>query len=167
MLKTTSPLAIETKAKRGFGLIDVSLGIIAGIGLLVGAVILFQQVSTNNAVSEVTRNSVSISSEVRSAARNLPTFAQLPGVDAEGDVDGTAADNGGNIAISAFGLEPALTSGVSATAADQTFTLRFAGLSERACNRAAVAKDNLGANVDTATCTATGGIGTLAVTYNR
>lgn len=174
MLKTTSPLAIETKAKRGFGLIDVSLGIIAGIGLLVGAVILFQQVSTNNAVSELTRNSVSISSEIRAAARNMTNFGGLPGADTDGVATGDAASaQDGRIALASFGLEPALTANVRAETTgtgDSQFELDFGGLSARACNRAAVTPANLGANVASAICVDTdssGSVDTLRVTYNR
>lgn len=163
MKNTTSPMAIAMKSKRGFGLIDVSLGIIAGIGLLVGAVILFQQVNTNNAVSEVTRNAVTISSEIRSAARALPNFTAL-------DTTATPPTAGdpwpnGTIAVANLGLEPGMTSGVSiaTVGADDHFTLTFAGLPERACNRAALSSGNLGANVVSAACTA----GDLVVTYRR
>lgn len=155
MKNTTSSLAIAAKTKRGFGLIDVSLGIIAGIGLLVGAVVLFQQVTTNNAVSEVTRNAVSISSEIRAAARNLPSFDDL------------AVDPGTNdeIVLTNFGLEPALINNpaVTAEADDQSFTLSFAGLSQRACDRAAVTPGNLGTNVTSAACAT----GVLNIVYAR
>lgn len=162
MLNTTSKIALGAKAKRGFGLIDVSLGIIAGTGLLVGAVILFQQVTTNNAVSELTRNSVSISSEIRSAARNLGSFDELSaGWDATA---GTSTDD--EIVLTSFGLEPALIQGVEAEADDNQFTLTFTGLTTRACNRAAVSAGNLGANVD-AVDNAACATGELSVTFNR
>lgn len=161
MLTTTSKMAIAAKAKRGFGLIDVSLGIIAGIGLLVGAVVLFQQVTTNNAVSEVTRNAVSISSEIRSAARNLASFDDLatdPGTDDE-------------IVLANFGLEQALLSNpaVAAEADDQEFTLTFTGMTDRACQRAAVTPANLGTNFSDAACTVASGTGPseLEITYTR
>lgn len=128
--------------KRGFGLIDVSLGIIAGIGLLVGAVILFQQVSTNNAVAEVTRNAASISSEIRAAARNLDSFDDLPAT-------GAAPDR--LITLAQFGLETAILNNpaVTAVAGTTTFELQFRGMTRRACERAAVVPGNLGANVVT------------------
>lgn len=155
MLTTTSKAALAANTKRGFGLIDVSLGIIAGIGLLVGAVILFQQVTTNNAVSEITRNSVSISSEIRSAARNMESFDDLAGAD---DV----------IDLVAFGLEPAMTQNVTAAADGDEFSLAFGDLSQRACDRAAIAEGNLGANVTGATCaTPVDGTPTLTVTFRR
>jgi len=148
----------DVQRKRGFGLIDVSLGIIAGLGLLVGAVILFQQVNTNNQVSEITRNSVSISSEIRAAARNLASFDNLA-------VDAGTDDS---INLVQFGLEPALLNNptVAAEAAGQTFTLTFTDISERACNRAAVSPNNLGSNVTGATCD-TSGAPALEVTFSR
>lgn len=159
MLKTTSPLAV-TKAKRGFGLIDVSLGIIAGIGLLVGAVILFQQVSTNNAVSEVTRNSVSISSEIRAAARNLESFDVL---------HNATTPAAGAIDLERFGMEPAILNNpdVAAASDDQEFTLAFSGLSQRACDRAAVAPSNLGTNVESAACATVDDAPVLNVRFAR
>lgn len=152
-----------TMKNRGFGLIDVSLGIIAGLGLLVGAVILFQQVTTNNAVSEVTRNAVTISSEMRAAARSLPAVAAL---NETYDDQSPAASY--SIDIANFGLEPGLITGVTVdalTALDQ-FTVTFAGLNARACTRAAVSPNNLGSNVETAVC-ADPAVGSLVVTYNR
>ena len=138
-------LGASLHRKRAFGLIDVSLGIIAGIGLLVGAVILFQQVSTNNAVAEVTRNAASISSEIRAAARNLDSFDDLPAT-------GTAPNR--LITLAQFGLETAILSNppVAAAASGATFQLRFTGLTQRACERAAIVPGNLGANVTAATC---------------
>lgn len=148
------------KKNRGFGLIDVSLGIIAGLGLLVGAVILFQQVTTNNAVSEITRNAVTISSEMRAAARSLPAVAALS-ADYEGQPGAYTVD------IANFGLEPGLINGVSVSTQmpGDIFTLTFSGLNPRACTRAAVSQNNLGSNVRTAYCYAATGI--LIVNYNR
>lgn len=149
-------LKTSKSAKRGFGLIDVSLGIIAGIGLLVGAVVVFQQVTTNTAVSELTRNSTSISSEIRSAARNMESFLELQ-------------NTGGELDLDQFGLEPALLNNpvVTATVRADDFDLVFSGLNDRPCNRAAVSQSNLGVNVETAVCDTTADPSTLTVTYNR
>lgn len=148
--------SLKKSSKRGFGLIDVSLGIIAGIGLLVGAVLVFQQVTTNSTVSEVTRNSTTISSEIRAAARNLPSFNNLvnPTTPAAGPIN-----------LANFGLEDGIINNpaVTATAADATFDLVFTGLRDRPCQRAAVSPANLGVNVTNAVCSA----GALTVTFTR
>lgn len=148
---------IESKrAKRGFGLIDVSLGIIAGIGLLVGAVIVFQQVNINSAVGSITQNATSISTELRSIARNMPTFNSLVN---------QATPAAGAIPLANLGFEPGILNNptVTAAAAGATFNLVFTGLNARACQRAAAAPDNLGASVTQAVCAST----TLTITYGR
>lgn len=158
MFKFKMPAA----AKRGFGLVDVSLGLIVVIGVLSGGFILFQQINTNNSVAEVSRNSVTISSEIRAAARNLADFDELavnPGTD-------------NTINLVNFGMEPAMISGVDAEANGQQFQLDFGGMTARSCQRAQVNPANLGVNVAAASCVASSGnasdpVDTLRVIYNR
>lgn len=142
--------------KRGFGLIDVSLGIIAGIGLLVGAVIVFQQVNINSAVGSITQNATSISTELRSIARNMPSFNNL-----------RTPVAAGVIPLTNLGFEPGILNNPNVTAnsltTGATFNLVFTGLNERACGRAAAAPDNLGASVVSATCATS----TLTIVYGR
>jgi len=138
--------AFRKYRSRGFGLIDVSLGIIAGLGLLVGAVILFQQVNTNNQVSEITRSAVTITSEIRAAARNLDGFRDLSVDPAGPNLEDWEID------LDRFGLEPALyiNPNFEVIAASPTLLrVTIEGLSERACRRLAVSQDQLGVGVDT------------------
>lgn len=153
---TTPNLGRARVSRRGFGLIDVSLGIIAGIALLVGAVILFQSVQANNRASEVTRNALTISSEIRTAARNMDNFLGLP-------------NTSGVIDLPRFGFDPAVLNNpvVSAfvePATPNQFNVAFNFLPVRLCNRLSLAPANLGAGVIDASCTAEG---TLVVTYGR
>lgn len=143
-------------AKRGFGLIDVSLGIIAGIGLLVGAVIVFQQVNINSAVGSITQNATSISTELRSIARNMPSFNNL-----------RTPATAGAIPLTTLGFEPGIlnnpTVAANSLTTGATFNLIFTGLNTRACQRAAAAPANLGASVTSATCAGS----TLTIVYGR
>lgn len=131
---------------RGFGLIDVSLGIIAGIGILVGSVILFQQISNTTTVATVSQATFNISSQIRSNSRNLDQVSDLPGVEQGGifllDLTGYAL--GPDIAqqISAF-VDPA-SPGV--------FFLRVDELRPQICSRLTIGRAGLGANVVSADC---------------
>lgn len=152
----TTILGRSRMSRRGFGLVDVSLGIIAGIALLVGAVILFQSIQGNNRVSEVTRNAVTISSEIRTAARNMDNFLGLP-------------NTSGVIDLARFGFEPAILNNpvVSANveaATPNQFNVVFNALPTRICGRLSVNPANLGSGVIDASCASDG---TLFVTYGR
>lgn len=137
---------ISRTTARGFGLIDVSLGIIASIGLLVGAVIVFQQVNTSREVSEVTRLSIALSSEIRGAARPLTRVSDLPGSD-----DGTLRQ----IGLTGFNLDTLLEQNATVLAplaGPDQFTLEMRGMTVKTCGRAAFDRNSLGVNVLEAGC---------------
>ena len=158
---TPAPAAL---ASHGFGLIDVSLGIIAGIGLLVGAIIVFQQVNTSREVSEVTRLSIALSSEIRGAARPLARVSDLPGND-EGELR--------QIGLSAFNLDTLLEQRASVLAplvGPDQFTVEMRGMTAKTCTRAASDRSALGVNVLEAGCLADepeGAADVLRVVFSR
>lgn len=152
------------RARRGFGLIDLSLGIIAGIGALTGAVILLGQVNLNRDVSEVTRSVLSLSNEIRSASRSMMRVSELPGTD-NGETRelnlqhytlDTLIEQRARVFAPLFGVDE--------------FTLEMRGLSERACLRALVNPASLGAGTVHTGCIADADGGpqdVLTVTFAR
>lgn len=132
--------------QRGFGLIDVSLGIISGIGILVGSVILFQNVATQREISQITQTSLSLSSQIRSYARSMERVSDLPGSETAGLVD---------LDLSVFDVPPEYSARIAATtplAGADLFTVRVSDLRQSVCERLRIDPRSLGVKVAASEC---------------
>lgn len=133
-------------AQRGFGLIDVSLGIIAGIGLLVGAVVLFQQITNTRTVAETSQATFNLSTQIRTYSKGLDQVSDLPGVEASGLF---------LLDLTGYGLGPDIGQRISAytdPASPNFFFMRVDELRPRICSRLALDPGTLGANAAGAVC---------------
>ena len=147
-----------TLRQRGYDLLQISLGIAIVLGLMVGGLMLFNQVQTSSELSEKTRTAVSVSSEVRAQYRTEVDFSDLTTDAADPIADSTFATRSGM--PDAMFANLTIAPGSDA----QEFVLNFANLNETVCERMAIA--DLGPNSDPV-CTVTDGVGALAVTYSR
>lgn len=142
--------------ERGFGLLEISLGIVVGLGLLIGGIVYFQQVSVGAEVTEKTRAAVALSSETRAQYRTSDDFGVAPFPD---DITLDVINN--------TSFPNSITAGVTIDGnGDQTFNLTFSDLKDTVCNRMASSPGNLDAeagDVDDTNCAT----GTLVITYGR
>lgn len=139
--------------RRGFGLIDVSLGIIAGITTLVGAVVLYQQASLSQEVSETSLSALALSSEVRVVARNAARFSDITGNEDSGY---TVID------LTNFSLDTLIERNLRLRAplsGPDVFHLQVIGISRRACDRLSMNFRTLGTRLVSADCLPTGAPG--------
>jgi hypothetical protein len=144
--------------QRGFGLLEISLGIVVGLGLLIGGIVYFQQVSVGAEVTEKTRAAVALSSETRAQFRTSAAFSTTDPATLDEDLT--------DLVIGNTSFPASITNGVSIFGNGQTFDLEFTGLKETVCNRMASSPGNLDAeeaDVDTTNCAT----GTLVITYGR
>lgn len=145
--------------QRGYDLLQISLGIAITLGLMVGGLMLFNQVQASSELSEKTRVAVAVSSEVRAQYRTAADYSALSSDTTNPvilETDAFVVRSGMPISMfSNLALAP-----IAGT--PQNFQLAFSGLNETVCERMEVA--DLGPN-STAVCDA--GAGTLTVTYTR
>lgn len=132
--------------RRGFGLIDVSLGLISGISILVASVIFFQQIANTREVSQVSQTTFNLSSQIRAYSRSMNRISELPG-----SVDGDMVD----FDLSVFEIGTDISTRISATSpasGEDGFTIRVADLRPRTCSRVLLDQQSLGVNVLTSEC---------------
>lgn len=143
--------------KRGFTLIEITLVLAVGLGLIVGGLMFFQQAQASSEVTDKTRAIVSVSTEMRAQARTASNFTALIG------------EAAAPIADSAFGVRSGLPDAtfndiaIVAGANAQEFTIDVANLDEGVCERLAIADLGPKSVADATDC----GAGTLSVTYTR
>ena len=131
---------------RGFGLIDVSLGVIAGIGLIVGAVVLFQQISNAREIAQTAQVTFNLSSQIRAYGQSLDRISDMPGAVED---DTVTFDLGG------YGLNPDIAQRISASAPQSgpdVFHIRIDDVRPGICSRTAFDTDALGVGVIEAEC---------------
>ena len=102
---------------RGFTLIEITLVLAVGLGLIVGGLMFFQQAQTSSEVTDKTRALVSISSEVRAQYRSKTNLYDLNDPASGGVATGTTT--GAAIAATPFGVR----SGLAAATFNDVMTL--------------------------------------------
>lgn len=146
---------LNSLRKRGFTLIEITLVLIIGLGLIVGGLVYFSQAQSGSEVTDKTRAIVSISSEVRSQYRMKANF------------DEVATDATAPLATSAFavrsGLQESTFNDIALTGTGQTFTITMSNLAEGVCERLAIADLGPKGTPDASDC----GTGSLEVVYER
>lgn len=137
--------------KRGFTLIEITLVLAVGLGLIVGGLMFFQQAQSGSEVTDKTRAMVSVSSEIRAQYRTAAQFPVL--TDPSSEVTSIKTRSG---------LPAATFNDMTITnaTAGQNFTLTLSNLTASVCERLSIA--DLGPK-STATCAT----GTLTVVYAR
>ena len=134
--------ATSSVSRRGLSVIDISLGIVVGVGLLVSAINGAYWLKTSAALSELRQSAIAIIDEVRLMARDRDSFADL-------------ADSGTALDLERLGIDPALRLRQPAQAyalaesgdLSQMVTLAFLEVPEHVCRRAMVDIDSFGPNI--------------------
>ncbi|WP_411840060.1 type II secretion system protein [Paracoccus sp. ME4] len=152
---------MKSLRKRGFTLVEITLVLIIGLGLIVGGLVYFSQAQNGSDVTDRTRAIVSISSEVRSQYRMSADFDDVTTAAEEDSSGGAAATLAESVFAVRSGLPASTFNDVGLTGGDQAFTVTMANLTDSVCERLAVA--DLGPKKQSAGCTA----GVLTVVYNR
>lgn len=149
--------------KRGFGLIDASLAVIASSAVLVGSLITFDQVNIVRDSEDLRRSSLIVSAAVRSASRHLRVVRDLPNL----PVDIPNGILPGTLDLAQIELDPDALRNLSVRAGSEIYTIEIRDVAQRPCLRAVSVHENLGRNVLSAQCFTTGGSVMMRVTYRR
>ncbi|MBW3243600.1 hypothetical protein KUV57_13080 [Epibacterium sp. DP7N7-1] len=148
---------LMTLRQRGYDLLQISLGIAVVLGLMVGGLLLFNQVQTSSELTDKTRTAVAVSSEVRAQYRTAADYSTLT---ADAGAEGLVSESQ---FATRSGMPDAMFANLDITGNGQTFDLVFSSLNETVCSRMGIA--NLGPNgtPDDTDCEN----GNLTVTYSR
>lgn len=156
--------ACSSKRLHGFSLIDVSLGIVVGIGVLVSGVALFQHVSNTRFIAETAQAVFNLSSQVRTLSQNTAEISELPGFE---------VDDLYYLDLTGYGLGPGIAQNVSVftdPSFQNFFFMRIDELQPRTCLRLMSGREALGSNIEGAECGRDNPVGLhdhLIITFRR
>lgn len=124
--------AVEMKSrKRGATLIEGILFVVIALGLMIGGIVLFQQVSLSSRVNDAVRTVVSVQSETRGMHQNTATFgnsaAITPALIAAGAVPGKL--------VSGTTLNNEFGGTITVTGDGATFDVAYTNVPPEACVR--------------------------------